>query len=292
MQRTHLTIRGQIRAVSRAKCAGSRQRGANVRLIAVGVSNMRLAQISDCHLYADADARHYGADVEGQLSRVLARVAAWQPDLVVASGDLSEDGSAESYARLRGHFESLNTPVLAMPGNHDDPDAMAAALGAATYRASGELMLASWRLLILDTRVPNEDHGELADEQLTLLDQAMADQARPTLIFLHHHPVPVGSPWIDRLGLRNPEALFARLDSADCVHAIAFGHIHQVFESRLGGMRLLSAPSTSTQARPRREQFVDDVVGPGFRWFELADDGSLETGVIRCEAAQSSAVAA
>ena len=240
---------------------------------------MRIAQISDCHLHAAEGELHYGVDPDAGLRRVLDDVAAWAPDLIVATGDLAEVPAA--YARLRRRFTDVRIPVLAIPGNHDDADAMRKAMSSALIRIGGQILQDGWRIMTLDTTVPGQAHGRLADDQLRELDQALTDDTTPTLIFIHHHPVPVGSPWIDGQGLRNPEALFQRLANTRCVKGLAYGHIHHVFETQLGELKLMSAPATSTQAKPRRERFVEDDVGPGFRWFELGANGTLTTGVIR-----------
>ena len=47
------------------------------------------------------------------------------PDLLLATGDLSEDGSRTSYLALRNYLKPLGIPVLALPGNHDDPGLLA-----------------------------------------------------------------------------------------------------------------------------------------------------------------------
>ncbi len=241
---------------------------------------MRIAQISDCHLYAAIGTLHYGVDPDEGLERTLAAVADWNPDLLVASGDLAEQGSAPAYARLAEHFDAFSCPVLVIPGNHDDEAVMRDTLASDHVQIGGQLTSHGVRVLTLDTKVAGANHGRLSREQLALLDQALTTDI-PTLIVMHHHPVPVGSPWIDTQGLANPEELFERIADTDCVEAITWGHIHQVFEAEFGHLKLLSAPSTSTQAIPRQPSFVEDDPGPGFRWFEFAPDKPLVTGVVR-----------
>jgi 3',5'-cyclic AMP phosphodiesterase CpdA len=73
----------------------------------------RLLHVSDLHVGA-----HEERDVEEQLRRLVERL---EPQLVVASGDLSHRGRPEQLERAAAFLRSLGPPVLAVPGNHDIP---------------------------------------------------------------------------------------------------------------------------------------------------------------------------
>ena len=62
-----------------------------------------LVQLTDSHLFAEADGRLLGMDTAASLQRVVDLVLHEQPcvDLVLATGDLSQDGSLASYTRFR-----------------------------------------------------------------------------------------------------------------------------------------------------------------------------------------------
>ena len=92
-------------------------------------SSVLLVQLSDSHLFAEADGRLLGMDTCDSLQRVIALVEQEQPriDLVLATGDLSQDGSLASYQRFRQLTDSLAPQVRWFPGNHDEPAAMQAA---------------------------------------------------------------------------------------------------------------------------------------------------------------------
>jgi 3',5'-cyclic AMP phosphodiesterase CpdA len=71
---------------------------------------MRLAHISDLHF------GHHDPAVAASLAADLATQA---PDLVVASGDFTQRGTADEYAAARAFLDSVAAPVFAVPGNHD-----------------------------------------------------------------------------------------------------------------------------------------------------------------------------
>ncbi|MCF7201118.1 3',5'-cyclic-AMP phosphodiesterase [Pseudomonas oligotrophica] len=242
-----------------------------------------LVQITDSHLFAEADGRLLGLDTRDSLSKVIDLVLAEQPaiDLVLATGDLSQDGSVASYQCFREQSARLGAPARWCPGNHDELPAMREV--AEPARLLEPLVEAGpWRVLLLDTLVPGAVFGRLADAQLALLDATLAQAPeRHHLICLHHHPVSIGSRWMDRIGLHNADALFEVLDRHANVRALLWGHIHQEFDGWRAGVRLLASPSTGVQFAPGSEDFQVDTRAPGYRWLRLLADGRLETGVSR-----------
>ena len=78
---------------------------------------------------------------------------------------------------------------------------------------------------------------------------------RPALVFVHHQPLPVGSPWIDKYPLIEPERLWQRLDP-QIVRIVAFGHVHQAFSGMKDGIACLSAPSTVANSQPGMARFT------------------------------------
>ena len=74
-----------------------------------------LAHISDTHVVLDED-RTPGRMLSQDL-RQLVREA--DPDLIVASGDLTDWGTLEELEQFRAAIESVSTPVLPMFGGHD-----------------------------------------------------------------------------------------------------------------------------------------------------------------------------
>ncbi len=242
-----------------------------------------LVQLSDSHLFGEAHGTLLGMNTRDSLQKVIELVLAQQPqiDLLVASGDLSQDGSLESYQQFRQMSAQLSAPARWIPGNHDEPMVMEQA---ATQSSLLEPVvdIGNWRITLLDSAVPGSVPGYLADEQLQLLARALSEAPqRHHLVCFHHHPVSIGCPWMEPIGLRNPEALFAVLDRFPQVRAVLWGHVHQEIDRMRDDMRLLASPSTCIQFAPGSEDFKLDTLAPGYRWLRLLPDGQLETGVER-----------
>jgi Icc protein len=243
----------------------------------------RLVQISDCHLPANPATPYRGLNADEGLTALVAAATAWRPDAVLLTGDLSEDASPESYRRLSSALDQIKGPVFALPGNHDETLQMARFFAAGPYQGPSVQTAGAWNLALLNSSVPGRIDGCISEDDLEALD-AMLDTERPTLLALHHQPVPVQAPWIDRYMLEDPGALLQWVAAKANVKAVTWGHVHQVFETQLGAVRFVSAPSSAANSQPKSQRFTLDTAGPACRWWELFDDGRLKTGILYANA--------
>jgi len=247
-------------------------------------SPLRLVQITDCHLYANPARSLAGLNTLGTFDSVLdlVKTQCSNIDLILATGDLVHDASPLGYARMRDRFESMNRPVYCLPGNHDIPAVMHEHLNQGNVTTPEAIQLHHWVIIMLDSTVPGREGGHLSSGQLEVLERNLEQNPnRHALICLHHHPLPIGSAWMDRMALDNPTSFFRIIDRFPQVRAILCGHIHQEHENRRGQVRLLGAPSTCIQFTPQLDQFNLDLLPPGLRWLELEQDGSINTIVKR-----------
>lgn len=247
---------------------------------------LRVLQITDCHLNKDASGALLGVRTLDSLDAVLEQIAQDQrePDLVLVTGDLVQDGNLAAYQVLQQRLSHFSCPIFWCPGNHDARKEMSAAV------ASGDeltkvINAGDWRVVMLDSLVEGAVHGELSQAELETLQQALSedDQTQHVLVALHHHPVSIDSHWLDQIGLHNRDAFWQILDQFDHVKLVLWGHIHQAFDAERKGLRLLASPSTCIQFLPRSDDFALDHAAPGYRWLELLPDGTIDTTVVRAE---------
>jgi 3',5'-cyclic-AMP phosphodiesterase len=243
---------------------------------------LRLLHFTDLHLAGDPEAVLRGIQPLASLRKTLAQAiahthaAGWPPDAVVVTGDVVHD-DPRGYALFRREFAALGVPVCCIPGNHDIATDLSHQLDQPPFITRGTLDLRGWRLVLLDTSVAGKDGGHLAPAQLQLLEHALASATTPVLVCLHHHPVPMSSDWLDRIGLDNAAEFFHIIDAHASVRGILWGHVHQAFDGLRRGVRLLSTPSTCAQFLPHARDFALDSQPPAFRTLELKPDGSLVT---------------
>ncbi|MBV6415588.1 MAG: 3',5'-cyclic adenosine monophosphate phosphodiesterase CpdA [Steroidobacteraceae bacterium] len=241
----------------------------------------RLIQFTDPHLYGDAAATLRGIATLPALERVIAHARARYPDpsAYLVTGDLVQDDPG-GYAALRRLLAALDRPVHCIPGNHDLIAEMRAALAGPPFVLGGHFDSGAWRIVMLDSSVPGTASGTLAPAALAQLDHALGTAGtRPALVCLHHHPVDMGSRWLDQVGLVNRDDFLAVIDHHPNVRAVLWGHVHQEFDGVRHGVRLLATPSTCAQFLPGADDFAVDPKPPAYRVVELHDDGRLETRV-------------
>ncbi len=257
-------------------------------------ADVRLLHISDPHLFASPQGALRGIPTLASLRAVLAHAldGGAPYDAVLVTGDIVHDEPG-GYRHFRIVMVETGLPVYCLPGNHDVPAALPVAVAGTRVQVGGHVDLGNWRIVLLDSSVPGQAHGRLAAPELERLDGALRDaDGRHVLVGVHHHPVPHDSRWLDSVDLHNAADLFAVTDRHASVRAIVWGHVHQEFDTLRNGARLLAVPSTCAQFLPHSEQFAIDPAPPGYRRLTLRADGSIDTEVVRIDAASGIARAA
>jgi Icc protein len=249
---------------------------------------MNIVQISDCHLYGDNNKAGYG-DINPyqSLSRVLNKVRALQPTLVIASGDISSDSTLESYQHFSSLWEAckLGCKLIVMPGNHDDVSVMQRhfaphhlSLGGVIDQSDG------WQIHCLNSKFAHstaqETRGQVSKGDLLRLQAAISSAPKIRhLIAVHHHPIDCGG-WMDAHEWINRQDFVDLVTVTPQIKGVMYGHIHHAGEQRRGECLFMSCPSTCWQWA-NQASFALSEASPGFRLIELPASGQLSSQVIR-----------
>jgi Icc protein len=210
-----------------------------------------IAQISDLHI-KPPDSLAYGrVDTAKALQRCVAALNEFapRPDLVVISGDLADTPTAEEYEHLKRLLAPLELPFVGIPGNHDSRELMRAAFPLAPYASSSGPLnqcveTGGLDLVLLDSSVPGQPHGELDAPTLQWLDATLAASPdRPALMFLHHPPFRTGIWHMDRQNLRNADELAPIVRRHRRVQLIATGHVHRATLAMFAGVPTTICPA-------------------------------------------------
>ncbi|NJN85571.1 MAG: 3',5'-cyclic-AMP phosphodiesterase [Leptolyngbyaceae cyanobacterium SL_7_1] len=250
-------------------------------------TSITVAQLTDTHLFADAAEQMRGCVTWESLQSVLALLKNLtpRPDLLVLTGDLSQDETVASYQRLREAIAPLAIPTYRIPGNHDIVPRLQEVLRGEPFIPAAQFNQGGWLGLLLDSTVPGSTAGAVSPETLAWVEAQLTQHPQqPTLIALHHPPVAIGSDWMDGLGLENGDAFSQVLDRHSQVKLVIFGHIHQAFDETRNGVRYLGCPSTCVQFTPQSTTFAIDPVTPGLRVLTLHPDGQFTTAIQRVRA--------
>ncbi|MDN3609142.1 3',5'-cyclic-AMP phosphodiesterase [Vibrio ostreicida] len=250
--------------------------------------SIRLLQITDTHLFEAADGSLLGVNTSDSFLAVVDAIAKINPayDALLATGDITQDHSKVSYQRFAQGISSLKKSCFWLPGNHDYKPTMASVIPSEQIKQIEHVLLGdAWQMVSLDSQVEGVPHGFLCEKQLAVLEQSLSQYPnRHTLILLHHHPLLIGSAWLDQHNLKNAQQFWAVIEQHSNVKAVVCGHVHQDMNVMHHGIRVMATPSTCVQFKPKSDDFCLDNRSPGWREMVLFPDGGLETQVTRLPA--------
>ncbi len=243
--------------------------------------HMLVAQISDLHIKAGTGGKENSRRLRHVVEYLLA--VPFVPDIVVVSGDMTEDGAELSYEVLRDILAPLRIPTLFAVGNHDRRAALRSVFpkvpfndGFVQYAVEFE----DRRILVLDTLEEGRDDGAFCSRRVDWLRTTLdARTETETMIVLHHPPARTSIDWMDvHPGDAWTERLAGVIRDHPQVIALIAGHVHRPIAMTWQGRVLTTTTSTAPQValdlRPidpacpdGRPLIVDEPPGLAFhRW--------------------------
>ena len=213
---------------------------------------MLIAQITDIHLGFDP-----GNSDELNRQRLDTVLRALiegpnRPDLLLATGDLTDHGDSDSYRALADAFGQCPFPVWPCMGNHDDRANFAAVFPDVPHQGGFihyVIPLPGRRIIMLDTLEPGRHGGAFCEARARWLAERLdEDSATPTLIVMHHPPVEVGidwmnthpdEPWVERFA--------ATIEGRPNIVALICGHLHRTITAPWKGTSVAICSSTAPQ---------------------------------------------
>lgn len=243
---------------------------------------MKIVQISDCHLFADPSQCGYGEVSPYQsLKAVLKKVKTYSIDLMLITGDISNDYSQQSYMHLKQLLSEHcpEIPFLIIPGNHDDI-AIITKLFAENWFAEQFVSAgANWNIYGLNSQFEGAK-GMVSDSQLRQMEETIINNSdKHWLIAVHHHPLPCDG-WMDKHEWINRQSFLDKVSHLSKIKLVIYGHIHQVCETTVGVCDFLSCPSTCWQWK-KQVNFGMTSESAGFRLIRLTAKGCYESEIIR-----------
>jgi 3',5'-cyclic AMP phosphodiesterase CpdA len=188
---------------------------------------VRILHISDLHIGAREN-----PGVEASLAGIVGRL---EPNLVVASGDLTHRGRRDQHERAAAVLRGLGPPVVAVPGNHDIPYTFPARFTGPwaeferlwqttrPVHASDDV----WVVGVNSVRPWRHQSGGVRDDQLAWAAGQLgtAPSGALRIVALHHQLT--GAPWRTRKRpvARRSRVLGALVDAG--AELIVSGHTHQ-----------------------------------------------------------------
>ncbi|MDQ7027148.1 MAG: metallophosphoesterase [Anaerolineae bacterium] len=250
---------------------------------------LTFVHISDTHIHLDPDyvSEHINFSSRIPVQKLIEAVNALPMaiDFVMHTGDVAHyPETAEHYHVAREILQQIRYPVYYCPGNHDFvPQFQEHFLGKSSdeirIRYDTEFECNGVQIVMMDSHIPPDIEGHsgyLMAQQLDWLDEiCRADDNRPLVVGIHHHPLLLEAPWLDRISLKNGIALHNTLLKAKHrLRGVFYGHIHENVITVREGISYYSAVSGwfQTQTWYAAEEPAAGVMqGPGFNLVTLTE---------------------
>ncbi len=233
-------------------------------------------QISDTHIVPQGALAYGRSDTAAALETAITTINERLPllgnvDCAIVTGDLTDHGTDEEYARFKAIMARLDLPFLAVPGNHDNRDAMRQAFAGEDWMPeTGPIQwsrdFGSFTVIGLDTLLEGAHHGELSFEGFSFLDASLAQaDTRPVIVATHHPWMHSGIVAMDLDNLRNGAALMERLEAHPGPVRMFSGHVHRALTTQIGKItcQIAPAPCHAVHLDHRHDASNDLILEPG-----------------------------
>jgi len=202
-------------------------------------------------------------------------------DFVMHTGDiLHSPESPDDYEVAREILGKIDYPAYYIPGNHDKP----AWLQAGFWQRDADDIVPNCdyqftmndvQVVMLDSHNNTDDktsegaYGILDPDQLEwLYEICSSDETRPLIVGIHHHVMPLGAPWVDKMGMRNGiDVHNTLLKAKHRLRGVFYGHIHESVVTVRDGISYYSVQSGWFQTRTwynAQQPAQDWLHNPGF----------------------------
>ncbi|MFT6342988.1 MAG: Icc protein [Paraglaciecola sp.] len=248
---------------------------------------MNIIQITDCHLFSEIQKNGYNnINPYQSLQHILAEVTLRQPDVLLVTGDISGDGSGQSYQ----HFSKLlyetgiNCRIGIIPGNHDNQAQMKSHIDSDyLWINKHRLILPNrWHIHLLDTQYQYA-MGQISESNLASLTEYLSLHCNDYhLLAAHHHPIPCDG-WMDKHEWTNRQEFNAVVAANPSIKGVVYGHIHMAIEQQKDQCLYMACPSTCWQFATESSFATSDLL-PGYRVLKLLDNGQIVTSIHRLKA--------
>lgn len=201
---------------------------------------MLIVQLSDLHVGSQ-----FLPDV---FDKLVGEVNEMNPDAIVITGDLTNEGLLKEYQRCKELVSQFNAKkIVTVSGNHD-------------YRNSGYLVFKKYFplqtvtelgndvvLVTLGTSRPDRNEGEVGYRQNLWLERTIKKyKDRVKIVAMHHHLIGIpdtGADWVTVIDAG--DVLRTVLDTK--VDLVLCGHRHRPWAWNLGSLRIVNAGTASSE---------------------------------------------
>jgi 3',5'-cyclic AMP phosphodiesterase CpdA len=183
--------------------------------------------------------------VPNLMNRVIVELNELRPDLVVVSGDLTNEGYRQEYKNWVAYRERIGSPVYTVPGNHDARNVgylhFEELIGARHWTADVQGV----RIVGADSSEPDLNEGQIGRERYGWIREQFAVPADLKVFVLHHHLIPVPGTGRERSTVTDAGDLLEVLITSG-VNIVLSGHKHVPYVWRLENLYVANAGTVAS----------------------------------------------
>ncbi len=201
--------------------------------------DFKIVHISDVHFTS----RHFSRELWENTVRTTKE---FDPDLVVVSGDLTDDGYPHEYKAVVDRLEDLsNFRMLIVPGNHDSRNY--------GYKIFEKIFQTRYpffeedfiRVVGIDSSEPDIDDGHVGRLAYRIVMEKLERFKGVKIVVLHHHLIPIPGTGRER-NIPVDAGDFLELLDRLKVSIVLCGHKHVPWIWKLNDMYIVNAGTAST----------------------------------------------
>lgn len=201
---------------------------------------MRILHISDTHIGSE---KHFN---KTSLEKVMNKIEKENYDLLIHSGDITQEGKESQYKRAEKIFSKIDIPHIVIPGNHDKRSGGLALYKKYIGQPNGVFEQENTIVLFVDSAVPDSNVGRVGMVKFNMLKNGLRKHSdkKIKIVVLHHHTIPIPMAGRERNVLSNAGDLldlFLRFD----VDLVISGHRHYPNVYEIDETTFVNAGTTS-----------------------------------------------
>ncbi|MFP4001491.1 MAG: metallophosphoesterase family protein [Candidatus Natronoplasma sp.] len=182
---------------------------------------MKILHISDTHIGGES---HFDKDA---LEKGLKESQNGEFDLLIHSGDVTQDGKLKNYLEARKFFDRLDIPYVVIPGNHDKRSGGISLFEEYLGETYGVKEVGDAVVIHIDSALPDTDVGRVGKVKFDMMKEALNEHNKKgiKIVAVHHHTLPIPMAGRERNVLSNAGDLLDLFLRAD-VDLVLSGHRH------------------------------------------------------------------
>lgn len=218
------------------------------------MSEMKFVQITDSHLLEGGNVKLHNIPINEIHVKIFSEIKKIETEIefILVTGDISENGSDESYLNAREIFSSLNIPIYWIAGNHDNLKAIHLFNNQTNIRSEKSFTVNGIHFVLLNSVAlssdgKNRSSGVLSSKELDFLKMELEQNVTKQIVVALHHPPIKSGTWKDDRMLENAEEFLEAINQFSNVKLVLYGHQHQANETTIGETKFYSPPAASFQ---------------------------------------------